>query len=209
MAVKLRIPDAWEGRVHSADVRGWLQAFFQRPCPLPVDPGAGEARVSLSVPPRAVKVLEGITGDSASAALRRVIAAHSPALPAFRSRMPAAALPGRPLARFVAPVGMKSLLLSEGHRMSVPAHARSFQDPEPYLIWSGNSYQQPVTAGEEFPLPVGSSGDVLPQQDFSMWPVIVFAILAGGALWWLLKQPPAAAVARELPRFVKWIPKGA
>src|SRR2546425_3327878 len=89
-AMKLRIPDAWEGRLHSADVRSWLAGFLQHPCPLSPDPGAGNARVSLSVPKRAIKILEGVTGDSASGALRRMIATRMSALPAASARKPAA-----------------------------------------------------------------------------------------------------------------------
>jgi hypothetical protein len=54
-AVKIRIPYSWYGRVHSAEVRGWMQSWFQNPYALPIDPGAGEARISLALPSRAVK----------------------------------------------------------------------------------------------------------------------------------------------------------
>jgi len=115
MAVKLRIPDAWEGRIHSEDVRNWLQGYFQRPnSPLPPDPGAGNARVSLTIPPRAVKVLEGLSDDPPSVALRRVIAANVLALPAPRYGMLIAALPGPPEPRLVSSRNDATLDMSEG-----------------------------------------------------------------------------------------------
>jgi hypothetical protein len=79
--LKLRIPDEWQGRVHSAHARYLLASFLKQPHDLPPDPGAGEARVSLSVPPRAIKILEGVTGDNPSVALRRLLASALPGLP--------------------------------------------------------------------------------------------------------------------------------
>src|SRR5438128_1763628 len=115
--MKLRIPDAWEGRLRSADVRSWLAGFLQCPCPLSPDPGAGNARVSLSVPKRAVKILEGVTGDSASGALRRLIATRLSALPAASARRPAAAYPALPAPRKVQVGPLRSV-----SRPFVPPH---------------------------------------------------------------------------------------
>jgi hypothetical protein len=50
-------------------------------------------------------VLEGLTGDPPSVALRRVIASNVLALPAARYGMPIAALRGRQEPRFASPMG--------------------------------------------------------------------------------------------------------
>ena len=46
VSVKIRVPDSWSGRVHSAEVRGWMQSWFQNPGA--VDPGAGDSRIRLA-----------------------------------------------------------------------------------------------------------------------------------------------------------------
>ncbi len=81
-----RTPEHWVGQLDSTRVRGWLMEYFQHPQPLPPDPGAGPSRVCLSLPERAVKILEGLSGDSASGALRRLIAAHIKSLPIVSQR---------------------------------------------------------------------------------------------------------------------------
>jgi hypothetical protein len=79
------MPRAWAG-VDSKSVRRWLVDFLQHPTPnLPPDPGAGERRVSLSLPKRQVKVVSGLLDEIESAALRRIIAARIGALPLARS----------------------------------------------------------------------------------------------------------------------------
>jgi len=71
----LRVPSSWQS-LASADVRAILAAYLQRPTPnLPSDPGPGDARLSLSLPARAVKVVSALLNENESAALRRVIAA--------------------------------------------------------------------------------------------------------------------------------------
>lgn len=85
--ITFRVPESWAGRLDSAAVRHWLAEFLQRPTPdLPADPGGGEARVTLAVPKRAVKVISGLLDCSESAALRRIIAANVGALPQARPR---------------------------------------------------------------------------------------------------------------------------
>jgi hypothetical protein len=133
--VKLRIPIAWEGRIHSEDVRDWIQGYFQRPnSPLQPDPGAGSARVSLSIPPRAVKVLEGLTGDPPSVALRRVIASNVLALPAARYGMPIAALPGRQEPLFPNPLGDLGLDADAAEAPYTEATANGMSELE-FWLW--------------------------------------------------------------------------
>lgn len=95
MAVfSLRIPDSWSGRVDSGSVRAMLVRFLQQPRPLGRDPGPGEAKISLSLPKRAVKVISGLLDDTDSGALRRVIANQLPMLRAAQ-RMSLPVLPER------------------------------------------------------------------------------------------------------------------
>ncbi len=53
---------------------GWLADFFRQPHLLPPDPGAGEERISLSLPRRAVKTVAAMHDCSPSEALRRLAA---------------------------------------------------------------------------------------------------------------------------------------
>lgn len=191
MPVKLRIPDAWEGRIHSEEVRYMLQGWFQRPCPLPPDPGAGRARVSLNLPPRAVKVLEGLTGESPSVGLRRLIVAHVPTLPAPFVGRPMAALPEPRQARFASFPAQGSALVTR------PA-------------WPARGQLVPVV-----PLRPVKAEDIAGQVQelVSFW---FWIAVAAGALWLLWKffgksmeaVAESVSVAEELPRFAQWIPKG-
>ncbi len=72
--VSLRVPSEWAGRVDSGRMQGWLAQYFQSPCPLPADPGAGEHQISISLPSQAVKYLCDVTGESVSESLRRIAA---------------------------------------------------------------------------------------------------------------------------------------
>ncbi|MBZ5702591.1 MAG: hypothetical protein LAN84_12175 [Acidobacteriia bacterium] len=74
-AITLRVPSGWQS-LGSADVRSMLADYLQRPTPnLPADPGPGDARLSLSLPARAVKVVSALLNENETAALRRIIAA--------------------------------------------------------------------------------------------------------------------------------------
>lgn len=77
----LRMPAEWKGKIDSEGVRAWLGQYFRRPVALPEDPGSGEARISLSLPERAVKTFAASLGESDSGALRRLIAGQLGALP--------------------------------------------------------------------------------------------------------------------------------
>jgi len=210
MSLKIRIPDAWAGRVHSEDVRDMLQAFLQRPGPLPPDPGVGDARVSLSVPWRAVKVLEGITGDAASAAMRRLIGAHLRALPSAprMAVIPCSRpVPALPLARL--DVSTMPVLPTSETACPSCAHATM-----PGLCSRCGGSRVRMTSSMRGQIPAEVNDD----------PLAGFAPLAGlalvvivGACWFLWKKfgpvsagPPTAAfaTASELPRFAEWVPKG-
>ncbi|MGH9525431.1 MAG: hypothetical protein ACRD2F_02050 [Terriglobales bacterium] len=100
----MRAPAAWAGSVTSAAAREWMADALSRRRELPPDPGPGGAYLSLSLPRRAVRALEAVTGDTPSVALRRVIAAYRPALPAPEPARLAAPLPAvRPAALAPAP----------------------------------------------------------------------------------------------------------
>src|SRR6266849_3209581 len=59
-------------RLTSARMRSWLDAFLQQPHALPVDPGPGDERISLTLSPRIVNAVAAHSGCSASSALRRI-----------------------------------------------------------------------------------------------------------------------------------------
>lgn len=75
-SISLRAPASWEGCLDSGEVKGWLADYLRQPHPLPPDPGAGNERLFLSLPRRAVEALTREIGDTQSAALRRLIAPH-------------------------------------------------------------------------------------------------------------------------------------
>jgi hypothetical protein len=192
-AVKIRIPESWYGRVHSAEVRGWMQSWFRNPYSLPSDPGASEARISLALPSRAVKVLEGLTGDSPSVALRRLIAAHVPTLPASHYGMPVAVLPEPRQAGFASPAAQGSSLVA-GSSVWDAATGR--------WIPAKASHPMPI------PDPVAEA-----EQTMRFW---FWIAISAVALWvfWKYARPSvsaaleSAAVAEEMPHFTEWIPKG-
>jgi len=99
-AITVRVPAAWAGRVTSAQVRRMLAGWFQRPKPLPEDPGAGDAYLRLSLPRRAVRTFAAAVDDEPSGALRRLIAANL-ALPTASplARIPAAQVASKPAPR--------------------------------------------------------------------------------------------------------------
>jgi hypothetical protein len=74
--VTIRVPDAWHG-LDSDHLTRWLEDFFDCPYSLPDDPGAGQARVCLSVPAKLVQKLQRKVRCPAANALRRLAAAHS------------------------------------------------------------------------------------------------------------------------------------
>jgi len=194
--VKIRIPDAWEGRVHSEVVRSMLQGWFQRPYLLPPDPGPGRARVSLNLPRRAVKVLEGLSGESPSVALRRLIAAHVPTLPAPRYARPFAALLEPRQVGFVSPVTDARLIL----RSPVWDAATG--------RWIPGVASRPVAMPDH-----AVEAKRAMQSELSFW----FWLAVGAVVLWALWKyvgtgvsgvAESASIAEELPRFTEWIPSG-
>jgi hypothetical protein len=178
MPVKLRIPDGWEGRIHSEDVRDWIQGYFQRPnSSLPHDPGAGNARVSLAIPRRAVKVLEGLTGDPPSVALRRVIAANVLALPASRYGMSVPPVPGRQEPRFASSMGDFGLDADAAEASNAEASSDAGISDLEFWLWVALAVVV-VWAAVKF-LDRGADGASL-----------------------------SASIAEDLPRFAEWLPKG-
>jgi hypothetical protein len=77
----LRVPDQWAGLVNSVRVQRWLSDFFEAPRSLPADPGPGQLQISLSLPPRAVRVLSAGLGEPVAVALRRLSALNLGFLP--------------------------------------------------------------------------------------------------------------------------------
>jgi len=90
----LRVPPGWQRSLDSSRMRAWLADYLRQPGPLPLDPGPGDARVSLSLPRRPVKVLAALLECSVSASLRRLSVGRLQPLPPSRGASPNL-LPGR------------------------------------------------------------------------------------------------------------------
>jgi hypothetical protein len=67
-----RIPESLAVQLTSAEMRTLLGDFLRQPCQLPPDPGAGGARLSLTLPVALVESVATYLRCSASTALRRV-----------------------------------------------------------------------------------------------------------------------------------------
>jgi hypothetical protein len=73
-------------------MRSWLDAFLQQPHALPIDPGPGDKRISLTLSPSIVNAVAAHASCSASSALRRIAIqylgtpAAAPVPPAVNSR---------------------------------------------------------------------------------------------------------------------------
>lgn len=176
MSLKLRIPDAWQGRLHSSEVTAWLANYLQRPGPLPADPGAGEARVSLSVPPRAVKILEGLTGETPSSALRRLIASRLYSLPPRLQAV--AALPA--VLDHVGVAGQSREIQLPPPRARVRARV-----PAADIFTASLSNDCPVSVVS--PQPNGGTGGSF-WDDVSTYVVAGLALLAMGLVGWLILE---------------------
>src|SRR6266849_7370790 len=205
----LRIPGSWAGRLSSERVRDWLAAFLQRPTPnLPPDPGAGDSRVSLSLPKRTVKVVSGLLDETESGALRRIIAAHVGALPSCAAQY---ALPAAPRFEPGAPRGRVSSLAlpaPRGHQV------------QPSRIAEPGDWEPGWQPGREMPWglpPVSMAQPTVPAPPElpSMWQVALEMAFWIGLLvlgFWLLirlfrsapKALPAAAEASAV--FLPWAP---
>jgi hypothetical protein len=96
-AYTVKIPPQWAG-IDSARAQIYLREFFIYPLALPVDPGAGERAICLTLNEKLVsKLAEGI-GEKPAVALRRLLAARIRELPAVSSSEPEARaiVPARP-----------------------------------------------------------------------------------------------------------------
>ena len=67
----LRASDVMVARLNSAETRNWLNTFLRNPHDI-LDPGPGQARVSLTLPEADVKAVAAYLQCSPSSALRRL-----------------------------------------------------------------------------------------------------------------------------------------
>jgi hypothetical protein len=67
-----RVSNSLADRLSSARMRSWIAEFLRQPQPLPLDPGPGQDRISLTLPGESVHALAGFLRCSPSEALRRV-----------------------------------------------------------------------------------------------------------------------------------------
>jgi len=89
----LRVSSSLAAGLSSAQMRTWLDAFIRQPHPLPLDPGPGDERVSLTLSESDVNTVISHLQCSASAALRRIAA----------NRLEVPILAAMPVARVIAP----------------------------------------------------------------------------------------------------------
>lgn len=202
-----RAPERWAGQLDSGRVRGWLQEYFRHPQPLPPDPGAGPSRLSLSLPERAVKVLEGLSGDSASGALRRLIAAHITSL-AIVSQRPTLALSGPRGGTELSTTGLK-------RRVDSSLLPQAQEEPHMLSLYPKELIQ--VSRSDEAVSPIRPMCPVTQTPDWSQlprvppWFVCVVVAILVVLVWWLLRarrqggEPPGSGAAAA--PFKPWIPK--
>jgi hypothetical protein len=67
-----RAPNQLAASLSSADMRSWLDDFVRQPHALPIDPGAGGGRISLTLPEGTVKSVAGYCQCGISSVLRRI-----------------------------------------------------------------------------------------------------------------------------------------
>lgn len=67
-----RVSEALAARLSSVRMRSWLDAFLQQPHALPIDPGPGDERISLTLSPSIVNAVAAHSRCSVSSALRRI-----------------------------------------------------------------------------------------------------------------------------------------
>jgi hypothetical protein len=70
----VRILARWARELDSARARAMIAAYLQSPVELPRDPGPGDARVDLAIPPPTLRALTQITREPVSSSLRRLFA---------------------------------------------------------------------------------------------------------------------------------------
>jgi hypothetical protein len=68
----LRVSQVVAARLTSVQMRSWLDAFLQQPHTLPIDPGPGDGRISLTLSPSVVNAVATYSGCLPSSALRRI-----------------------------------------------------------------------------------------------------------------------------------------
>lgn len=115
-----RVPESLAGHLSSVQMRSWLDDFLRQPHILQPDPGAGEERVSLTLPMEAVRSATGFLRCSPSVTLRR-IAAERLGISAAVQQGP---LPGR----------------SVGQQIGIPATFQTITQPI-----SGSSFRTSLT----------------------------------------------------------------
>lgn len=205
----LRVPLEWYGRISSDAVRAMLADFLQHPVPLPADLGPGDARISLSLPERAVKVISGLLNDTESGALRRIIA-HSfnmglPSVPVINflpetsapTRSPSAASWPRALPAARPQYEVLSYPTAEQEKLAAPAHPH----PAPRPRESSTRHSQDSASRYDFwadhPYLLAGVGGVI-----VIWLIWRIWKLWGASLAFTATAPQVS------PAFKTWIPVG-
>jgi hypothetical protein len=67
-----RAPNQLAANLRSAEMRSWLDDFVRQPHALPIDPGSGGGRISLTLPESTVKSVAAYCQCGISSALRRI-----------------------------------------------------------------------------------------------------------------------------------------
>lgn len=200
----IRVPSGWAPLLDSRSVAGWLADLFCHPRPLPDDPGPGDARVSLYLPRKAVRVLAAMTDSTEAVALRRLVALNAGMLP--EGSIPALPAPGG----FIRPERELAALTSSPGPGNGPARPLSIvlHHGRRYCVAFDGSLLPVEPAATSIPRVVRNAGIARWQDLVSILPPLVLVV--GVFLTVLLaifgQKPPGPSTG--MPTYTSWTPSG-
>ncbi len=194
----IRVPSGWAPLLDSRSVAGWLADLFCHPRPLPDDPGPGDARVSLYLSRKAVRVLAAMTDSTETVALRRLVALNAGALP--EGSILALPVPGG----FIRHERELAALPSS------PGPRKGSVQPLAIVRHHGRRYCQ---AFDGSLLPMEPAGTLIPRVAGNAgiaWGLLRVVLVVGLLVTVLLaifgQKPPSASTG--MPTYTSWTPSG-
>lgn len=205
----LRVPGQWAARLDSSTVRSWLGEFFRHPSPLRDDPGPGDARVSLSLPKKPVRMLAAMLDEKPSGALRRLVAHRLPLFGEGRVLEALEVAPGSLQEREVVAIEPKPFVPSSNAPPFIPGSRgmARFESWHQYWDWQDRALLAAHNAELSPNLETKPKG-------FPWIVLLLFIVLIGFpilAVVWVHRRGSDAgtgAVSAGVPSFVPWIPVG-
>ncbi len=223
----VRIPTSWRSELDSAQALEWIAAHLQSPVPLPLDPGPGDARVDLGIPKPTLRALTRITGEPASASLRRLFALNL-GVPPVETQVWTTA---EPLERVPDLAMASSRELGEQN----PAHDPAVSDQGLVFHWIAEKLARPNRSPSDARLRARTSDSFLaaldwefarfnrsgseeakmqlavdPPADPHRWGklgLVIFVALMALVIWLAMKsRGRVAAGPAPLPAFAPWMP---